>query len=260
MISSTYLHYSDKSCFKFLGITKNNTKLISFKIITMNVYIHMSDSIHPRDLGVIVRNTQPEDISKIVNLQKLSYPYLAPYGNIWRSEELESHLLIFSQGQFIAVEPDDTIVGSASTFIVSLNPEYVEHTWKDITADGLFTTHIPSGDSLYLADISTHPKHRHEGIGGMIIDRWKELVTELNLRRMIGGGRLFNYTEHADKMSPYEYVGKVMKGEIKDPVFSFGLGIGFGFVKILPNYLDDVRSLNYASFIEWLNPKYSQSL
>ena len=220
----------------------------------------MSDSIHPRDLGVIVRNTQPEDISKIVNLQKLSYLYLAPYGNIWRSEELESHLLIFSQGQFIAVEPDDTIVGSASTFIVSLNPEYVEHTWKDITADGLFTTHIPSGDSLYLADISTHPKHRHEGIGGMIIDRWKELVTELNLRRMIGGGRLFNYTEHADKMSPYEYAGKVMKGEIKDPVFSFELDIGFGFVKILPNYLDDVRSLNYASFIEWLNPKYSQSL
>jgi ribosomal protein S18 acetylase RimI-like enzyme len=220
----------------------------------------MSDSIHPRDLGVIVRNTQPEDISKIVNLQKLSYPYLAPYGNIWRSEELESHLLIFPQGQFVAVEPDGTIVGSASTFIASLNPEYVEHTWIDITADGLFTTHIPSGDSLYLADISTHPKHRHEGIGGMIIDRWMELVTELNLRRMIGGGRLFNYTEHADKMSPYEYVGKVMKGEIKDPVFSFELDIGFRFVKILPNYLDDVRSLNYASFIEWLNPKYSQSL
>ena len=220
----------------------------------------MSDSIHPRDLGVIVRNTQPEDISKIVNLQKLSYPYLAPYGNIWRSEELESHLLIFPQGQFVAVEPDGTIVGSASTFIASLNPEYVEHTWIDITADGLFTTHIPSGDSLYLADISTHPKHRHEGIGGMIIDRWMELVTELNLRRMIGGGRLFNYTEHADKMSPYEYVGKVMKGEIKNPVFSFELDIGFRFVKILPNYLDDVRSLNYASFIEWLNPKYSQSL
>ena len=46
---------------------------------------------------------------------------------------------------------------------------------------------------------------------------------------MIGGGRLFNYTEHADKMSPYEYVEKVMKGEIKDPVFSFELDIGFRF-------------------------------
>jgi len=82
---------------------------------------------------------------------------------------------------------------------------------KEITADGLFTTHILNGDTLYLADISTHPKHRHEGIGRMIIDRWKELVFNLNLRRMIGGGRLFNYTEHANKLSVYEYAEKVMK-------------------------------------------------
>ncbi|MFL6456764.1 MAG: GNAT family N-acetyltransferase [Nitrososphaeraceae archaeon] len=214
----------------------------------------MSGPLHPADLGVIVRNTHPEDISNIVNLQKKSYPYLAPYGNIWRSEELESHLRIFPQGQFVAVEPDGTIVGSASTLMVSLNPEYAEHTWKDITADGLFITHIPSGDSLYLADISTHPKHRQVGIGGMIIHRWKELVTKLNLRRMIGGGRLFNYCDHAVKLSPYEYVGKVMKGELKDPVLTFELNIGFRLVKILTNYLDDVRSLNYAGFIEWLNP------
>jgi hypothetical protein len=55
-------------------------------------------------------------------------------------------------------------------------------------------------------------------------------------------------------MSPYEYAGKVMKGELKDRVLTFELDIGFRFVKILPNYLDDVGSLNYASFIEWLNP------
>jgi hypothetical protein len=46
----------------------------------------------------------------------------------------------------------------------------------------------------------------------------------------------------------------VMKGELKDPVLTFELDIGFRLVKILTNYLDDVRSLNYASFIEWLNP------
>ena len=220
----------------------------------------MLDSFHPRNLGVIIRNTVPEDISRIVDLQKESYPYLAPYGNIWRSEELESHLSIFPQGQFVAVEPDGTIVGSASTFVVSLEPQYAEHTWKDITADGLFTTHNTSGDSLYLADISTHPGHGHEGIGGrLIIFRWKELVVKLNLRRMIGGGRLFNYTEYADRMTPYEYTEKVIKGELKDLVLTFELDIGFKFVKILPNYLNDVRSLNYASFIEWVNPSYTQS-
>jgi hypothetical protein len=93
----------------------------------------------------------------------------------------------------------------------------------------------------------------------MLYEARKELVAKLNLRRMIAGGRLFNYTEYADRISPYEYADKVMKGELKDPVLSFELDNGFRFVKILPNYLDDVRSLNYASFIEWLNPKYQQN-
>ena len=215
----------------------------------------MPDSLHPRDLGVIVRNTQLENISKIVNLQKESYPYLAPYGNIWRSEELESHLRIFPQGQFVAVEPDGTIVGSASTLIVSLNPEYAEHTWIGITANGMFTNHNHNGDSLYGADISTHPKFRHEGIGKMLYNTRKELVIRLNLRRMIGGGRLFNYCEYADKISALEYAYRVIKGELRDPVLSFELDNEFKFIKILPNYLNDTRSLNYASFIEWLNSK-----
>jgi ribosomal protein S18 acetylase RimI-like enzyme len=169
----------------------------------------MSESLHPREQGVIVRNTQPEDIPKIVNLQKESFPYLARYGNIWHPEELESHLRIFPQGQFVAVEPDGLIVGSASTLMVLLNPEYAEHTWKEITASGMFTNHNSNGDSLYGADISTHPKHRHEGIGGMLYEARKELAATLNLRRMIAGGRLFNYSEHADSMSPLEYAGKV---------------------------------------------------
>lgn len=215
----------------------------------------MSEPLHPREQGVVVRNTQSEDISKIVDLQKESFPYLARYGNIWHPEELESHLRVFPQGQFVAVEPDGLIVGSASTLMVSLKPEYADHTWKEITANGMFTNHNSNGDSLYGADISTHPKHRHEGIGGMLYEARKKLATILNLRRMIAGGRLFNYSEYADKMSPFEYANKVITGELKDPVLSFELDNGFRFIKILPNYLDDVRSLNYASFIEWLNPK-----
>lgn len=138
--------------------------------------------------------------------------------------------------------------------IVSLDPEYAEHTWKEITADGIFTNHNPEGDSLYGADISTHPKYRHEGIGKMLYNTRKQLVTKLNLRRMIGGGRLFNYCEFAGRMSALEYAQRVVKGELRDPVLSFELDNEFKFIKILPNYLDDVRSLNNASFIEWLNP------
>jgi ribosomal protein S18 acetylase RimI-like enzyme len=207
------------------------------------------------NVHLIIRNTRPDDIEKIVKLQQESFPILARYDNIWHPE-LKSHLQIFPQGQLVVVEEDGEVVGSASTLIVTLNPEYAEHTWKGITSDGMFTDHNPNGDSLYGADISTHPKFRHEGIGSMLYGARKELVLRLGLRRMISGGRLFNYQDYADKMSAFEYANKVINGELHDPVLSFELDNGFKFIKTLPEYLDDIRSQNYASFIEWLNPQF----
>jgi ribosomal protein S18 acetylase RimI-like enzyme len=217
-----------------------------------------SELLHPHQTGVRIRNTKKEDIHKIVELQKESFPLLANYGNIWHEEELRNHLNIFPEGQFVALEPDGTIVGSASTLVVSLNPEYADHTWKEITANGMFTNHNPNGDSLYGADISTHPKYRHEGIGSMLYDERKQLVIKLNLKRMIAGGRLYNYFEYANQMSAADYAHNIIAGKLHDPVLSFEIANGFRFIKVLSNYLDDIRSLNYASFIEWINPNKIQ--
>ena len=151
---------------------------------------------------------------------------------------------------------DGRIVASASSLVMSLTPEYKEHSWKEATAFGMFTNHSLKGDTLYGADISTHPDFSRLGIATMLYDARKELAIKLNLRRMIAGGRLFDYCDYAEKMTPLEYAEKVVRDEIKDPVLSFQLKNGFSFIKILPNYMRDARSLNYASFIEWKNTKY----
>jgi hypothetical protein len=59
-------------------------------------------------------------------------------------------------------------------------------------------------------------------------------------------------------MTAEQYARKVVDGELVDPVLTFQLKNGFRFIKILPDYLYDRRSLNYASFLEWLNPNYQQ--
>ncbi|MFY9964215.1 MAG: hypothetical protein WBL44_02090 [Nitrososphaeraceae archaeon] len=43
-------------------------------------------------------------------------------------------------------------------------------------------------------------------------------------------------------MSAFEYANKVINGELHDPVLSFELDNGFKFIKVLPEYLDDIRS------------------
>lgn len=214
-------------------------------------YVMNSDS-------VIVRQTLKSDIPKIVKLQEESFADLAKTGNIWHPNELQSHLDIFPQGQLVA-ELDGMIVGSATSLIVKLTPPYAGHTWKDITGNGMLTTHDSVGDSLYGADISTHPNVRHKGIGHKLYQGRKDVAMKLNLTRMIAGGRLYNYCDYANILSPLEYANKVVNCELHDLVLSFDLVNGFSFIKILPDYLEDARSLNYASFIEWINPHFNKN-
>ncbi len=211
-------------------------------------YVLNSDS-------VIVRQAIVSDIPKIVKLQEESFADLAKIGNIWHPDELPSHLDVFPEGQLVA-ELDGEVVGSATSLIVSLDPEYAEHTWNGITGNGMLSTHTPTGDSLYGADISTHPKVRHKGIGHRLYQGRKDLTMKFNLKRMIAGGRLYNYCDYSNNFTPLGYALKVVNCEFHDLVLSFDLINGFKFIKILPNYLEDARSLNNASFIEWINPHY----
>ena len=225
--------------------------LYTFYIRELLDSVRILDNLRP---AIIIRNTQQEDIPEIVALQKKSFPDVAA-GVITAPSFLENHIHIFPEGQFCA-EINERIVASACSLIISLKPEYAEHTWYDIVGDQKLTSHNPKGDSLYADDISTLPDFRCLGIATMLYNMRKDLAIKLNLRRIIGGGRLLQFHKYADKMSALEYSQKVIKGELKDPVLSFQLKNGFRFIKILPNYIQDTCSLNYASFIEWLNPKH----
>jgi len=208
-------------------------------------------------LKVIIRNTSKKDISKIVAIQRESFPDVAD-GMIYEPSFLEDHINLFPEGQFCAELEDGKIVGSATSLIVLLDPKYCSHTWYNIAGNrGIFKSHDPKrGDTLYADDICSHPNFRRMGIATKLFNARKQLAIEFNLKRIIGGGRLYNYCEYADKMSADDYATKVIKDEIYDPVFSFQLKNGFKYVKMLPEYLYDSRSLNYAPFIEWINPKY----
>lgn len=92
---------------------------------------------------------------------------------------------MFPIGQFVAVEENGEVVGSASTLIVTLNPEYAEHTWKGITSNGMFTDHNPNGDSLYGADISTRNLGmKVSGVCSMVQERsWPKVRPKKNDQR-----------------------------------------------------------------------------
>jgi GNAT superfamily N-acetyltransferase len=204
---------------------------------------------------VIIRNTTPANFDDIRELQRKVYPGLKP----WSIEQLENHLKVFAEGQFVA-DLDGKIVGTSSSFIILWDEYGPDHNWKEITGSGMFSTHNPEGKTLYGAEVCVDPDYRKKGIGQKIYQERRELCRRLNLKRIIAAGRLPNYYLYADKMDPHTYCLKVIWGDIYDPVLRFQLKQGFQFCDIVENYLHgDTQSLEFASLIVWLNPKFNPS-
>ncbi len=211
----------------------------------------------PCDRGiVIVRNTQPEDLPKLIELYKRAFPSLIESDSAWRLDQLRSHIDVFPEGQLVA-ELDGQLIGAAASLIVNLGIDPLRpHTYYGITDDGYFYNHDSRGDTLYGADVYVDPECQRCGIGRALYEVRRELCRKMNLRRILSGGRLWNFQNYADKFSPEEYVARVKEEEIHDPVLSFQLKEGFVVRAVMPNYIRDERSHNHATLIEWLNPDY----
>jgi predicted amidohydrolase/GNAT superfamily N-acetyltransferase len=205
---------------------------------------------------ILVREATRADVSTLVKLNELTYPTMASEDVVWGERHLVSHQRIFPQGQLVA-EVDGQVVGAVASLIVDLGPDPLRaHTWPGITDSGYFTNHDPEADTLYGADVYVHPDARGLGVGAALYEARRNLCRRLNKRRILAGGRLWGYAEHGAGLSPEEYAARVVSGELRDLVLSFQLREGFILRSVLPNYIHDARSKNFASLIEWLNPDY----
>lgn len=203
-----------------------------------------------------VRQATRDDIDDIVELNHVAYPSEHEQDVRWTRDHLESHLQQFAEGQLVAVIGDQ-VVGSCSNLIVSFgkNP-HRSHTWPGITDNGMFYCHDPFGDTLYGADTVVHPDFRRRGIGTALYEARADLVRRRNLKRIVLGGRLYDYHQRADEMSPEEYARRVEDGDLTDLVLTFQLNRGFTLKGVMPHYVKDPNSLDHATFLEWSNPSF----
>ena len=211
------------------------------------------------DAEIHLRPAQVEDIPKLMELDKLSFPMMTEENIVWSERQLRNHMRLFPAGQIVALINGE-IAGAVSSLIVRMGDDpYRPHTYAGITDGGYFHNHDPKGETLYGADVHTHPDMRGRGVGAALYEARRRLCRELNLRRILAGGRLSGYAEVADELSPEEYVQRVIDGDIRDSVLSFQLREGFVVRGILRNYISDPLSKNLASLVEWLNPDYVES-
>jgi len=210
----------------------------------------------PKKPKVIIRTMEAADMKTLIALNKKAFPLMTEENVVWSERQLMNHLRLFPEGQIVA-EVNGRIVGAAASLIVHLGSDpYRTHTYAGITDGGYFHNHDAQGDTLYGADVYVDPDYQGRGIGAVLYEARRELCRRLNLRRILAGGRMSGYDANGKGISPEEYVQRVVKGSLRDPVLSFQLREGFVVRGILRNYITDPKSHNLASLIEWLNPDY----
>lgn len=205
-----------------------------------------------------LRNLNLEDYLELKKSMLASYKGLEdPY---WSREEIEKLLQVFPEGQLVILV-DEVVVGSALSLIVDEKTAKATHTYKEITGKESFETHRPDGDVLYGIDVFIDPKYRGLRLGRRLYDARKELCEQLNLKSIIFAGRIPNYAEYKDELTPKAYLDKVKTKEIYDSVLSFQMANDFHIVRLLRNYLEgDVESQDFAVLLEWNNIFYEKDV
>lgn len=174
----------------------------------------------------------------------------------WSHEQIEKLIRIFPEGQVVTII-NNKIVGCALSIIVDYNLVKNDHTYATVTGNETFNTHKSDGNILYGIEVFIHPEFRGLRLARRMYDYRKEICEKLNLKAIMFGGRIPNYHKYAEEIRPKEYITKVRKKEIYDPVLTFQLSNDFHVRKVMTNYLpNDEESKHFACLLQWDNIYY----
>ena len=211
----------------------------------------------PKEINKVeIRNLQREDYDQLAS--SFTRVYADGSDVFWTPEQIDKLIRIFPEGQIVTVV-DSKIVGCALSIIVNYNDVKNDHTYAQVTGNETFNTHTRKGNILYGIEVFVHPDYRGLRLARRMYEYRKELCEKLNLKAIMFGGRLPNYHKYADHMRPKEYIDKVRKREIFDPVLLFQLSNDFHVRKVMRNYLpNDEESKHFACLLQWDNIYYQE--
>lgn len=201
-----------------------------------------------------VRNLTIEDYQQLK--ESMIQAYASMGGQFWQEKSLGRLIQKFPEGQF-CISVNNKVVGCSLSIIIDYNKYNDNHTYRQITGDFSFETHNPKGDTIYGIEVFIHPDYRGMRLARRLYEARKTLCENLNIKQIVAGGRIPNYKNYADALTPKEYIDKVKRREIHDPTLSFQFANDFQVKKIIKDYLpEDKESKGYATLLIWYNIYY----
>jgi predicted amidohydrolase/GNAT superfamily N-acetyltransferase len=200
----------------------------------------------------------------IDDFQALKTAMIETYPNMenayWKEELIQLLINDFPKGQ-VVIKVNGNLAGCA----LALRVDYAQfdraHTYREVTGNFTFNTLKKDGDVLYGIEVFIKKEFRGLRLGRRLYDYRKELCERENLRGIIFGGRIPNFHKYSHEISPKEYIEKVKRKEIHDPVLNFQISNDFHPSRVMKGYLEgDSQSNEYAVLLEWDNIYYEKTV
>ncbi len=206
------------------------------------------------ELHLNLRNLTLDDYDQLQSLMDQIY---VDIGGAWPRETIKTLIEQFPDGQ-ICIEDNGQLVAVALTVCVQYDRFSNPHTYDDLILQNKNILHNDNGDSLYGLDVFIHPDYRGYRLGRRLYEARKELCRSMNLRAILAGGRIPYYSRYAGECTPEEYIERVRRKDIYDPILTFQLSNDFQVTRLMHKYLpEDEKSLGYATLLEWRNILYT---
>ncbi|TCS43314.1 bifunctional GNAT family N-acetyltransferase/carbon-nitrogen hydrolase family protein [Reinekea marinisedimentorum] len=195
-------------------------------------------------------NLTLDQYSEIKALMDDAYPDL---GGAWPKHTIEQLIEDFPEGQ-LGILDGGKLVGLALSVQVAYGRFSNPHTYEDVVGTNNKIKSDKDGDAMYGLDVVISKSHRGLRLGRRLYDARKELCRQYNFRAILAGGRIPLYKNFKDEMTPMEYIDKVARRDVYDPILSFQLSNDFQVKRLLKKYLpEDQGSSGYATLLEWNN-------
>lgn len=173
----------------------------------------------PEELHLQMRNLREDDYPQLKLLMDSVYDDI---GGAWEQHTIRKLITEFPEGQ-ICLEDGGKIVGVALTVKVTYDRFSNPHRYDDLLGKKETILNEKDGDALYGLDVLIHPEYRGYRLGRRLYDARKELCMQHNLKAILPGGRIVNYHKYAKEMTASQYLEKVHRREIYDPILTFQL-------------------------------------
>lgn len=209
-------------------------------------------SVSPLDFRII--NIRPEykrEVREVIALANGYDPNDPEVHTIDISELLEE----FPEGQFAAVitqEGKEKVVGVGITMRTSYPPTAKPKSWMDMLGDYYnVKNHEENGDWLYGIDIAVLPEYQGNGVAGALYKARLGLVHTYDLKGWYAGCLPMGYHNYQDILTPHQYVGKVIRGELRDPTITVQMNRGLKPMGIIEDYYDEEKTGGIAVLMVW---------